>query len=101
MRTLHGAACVTGAGTVGCQGQTDGDMSPRWVGWSVTRERSFWSGGFLLHLFAGMSAGFSVCVVIRTYMKKICDCNGEVKANSLSRLLLYVPEAVMIKGTAL
>lgn len=34
-------------------------------------------------------------------MKKTCDCNGEVKANSLSRLLLYVPEAVMIKGTAL
>ena len=57
--------------------------------------------GFFCSLYDVMSGGFSVCVVIRTYMKKTCDCNWEVKANSLSQLLLYMPEAVMIKGTAL
>lgn len=33
--------------------------------------------------------------------KNPCACNWKVKANSWSQLLLYMPEAVMIKGTAL
>lgn len=33
--------------------------------------------------------------------KTPCACNWKVEANSWSQLLLYMPEAVMIKGTAL